>query len=153
MKDKVRIRAAFIPKLENFYKQKSRQPSQVSAPAGLQAAAGGSRFLKNKEVILKRETLLMSDTEPKAGLLGCCESAALPWSFSPPPVTSGLKVLRPDGFRARWSVQIHHSGEGLQLRECNPAHTRWLTHVVSVCEYHSCPETFLTPSRTAASGT
>lgn len=28
VRDKVRVRAAFVPKLENFYKQKSRQPSQ-----------------------------------------------------------------------------------------------------------------------------
>lgn len=33
VKDKVRIRAPLIPKLENFYELKSRQPSQVSAPA------------------------------------------------------------------------------------------------------------------------
>lgn len=33
VKDRIRIRAASVPKLETFYKQNSRQPSQVCIPA------------------------------------------------------------------------------------------------------------------------
>lgn len=49
MKDKERIRATFVPKLEDFYQRQSRQPSQVSG-----ARTSRQLTLENEGLILNR---------------------------------------------------------------------------------------------------
>lgn len=51
----------------------AEESAAVTSQCSCGAASSCGRFPRsqNKEVILKRKTLLMSDTEAKAGLLGC----------------------------------------------------------------------------------